>query len=509
MSDYKLKYTGEEIDGLLDRANDCVSSSDLNDAILGIDVPEITIDNETSITSENAVSNKAITGLVQTIDRYTVPTVTEGTPAILSLDLALPAYENDKIINLSAKNLPITISWNHQTSGYTGNFVDICFGKGIFIAISGSYIYTSADGETWTLQNSGITTSLNKITFGNGKFVAVGTSGTIISSEDAINWTISENIANVQLRAVCWGNNEFMAVGNSMYVYTSPNGINWTLKRSNGTRDFYSVAYGKGLYVMTTGQVATGVKEIYWTADGTNFSSVQKEGSFSDVYFFNDEFIVRGNDDVCYFSSNGTDWAQHQGCASGLCMTYGNGIYMTVGYYHSTSVSNDCRQWTHIRNNSFSGTLYAVAYGNGKFIAVGQGGIIATCSADKPIYAEPMLNINNLGNRKINGTIEGGNVYTLIYKDNQWDIYNPADTVFKKQEIIFGETMFNHKKKYSCFMVGLLKGVADFKILMPNTECVLYTQEEGKDIKVVTTDTTISIYNYTDNTENIIYRIID
>ena len=54
--------------------------------------------------------------------------------------------------------------------------------------------------------------------------------------------------------------------------------------------------------------------------------------------------------------------------------------------------------------------------------------------------------------------------YELVYNGSSWDI-KTDNTIFKKQEIVFGETIFNNQKQFTCFIIGLLKNNSDLKII--------------------------------------------
>ena len=85
-------------------------------------------------------------------------------------------------------------------------------------------------------------------------------------------------------------------------------------------------------------------------------------------------------------TSDGTTWTERtSGTYNSLWeVTYGNGLFVTVGSYGTILTSSNGRTWTE-RNSGKSDRpygsdhLYGVTYGNGTFVTVGYG-IILTSS---------------------------------------------------------------------------------------------------------------------------------
>jgi len=66
-----------------------------------------------------------------------------------------------------------------------GQDVMICFGNGLFVAVSasgsGNRVMTSPDGINWTLRTSATNNYWTSVCYGNGLFVAVA-SGSVMTS---------------------------------------------------------------------------------------------------------------------------------------------------------------------------------------------------------------------------------------------------------------------------------------------------------------------------------------
>jgi hypothetical protein len=162
---------------------------------------------------------------------------------------------------------------------------DVCYGKGLFVAVGYMYqstfsacqnfIITSPEGLNWsfwpltnlpsysTLDGDSYG-SLSGVTYGNNVFVAAGGGGEwhggqragIITSSDGKHWTETLNWSAVpsDLNDVAWGNNTFVAVGTRGLVVYSSNGSTWTkatipLAEPGFPPDFKGVGFGNGVFV--------------------------------------------------------------------------------------------------------------------------------------------------------------------------------------------------------------------------------------------------------------------
>ena len=93
-------------------------------------------------------------------------------------------------------------------------------------------------------------------------------------------------------------------------------------------------------------------------------------------------FVSVGKSGTILTSSDGTTWTNRRDTSVTTedlyGVTYANGTFVTVGDNIILS-SSDGTTWT--SGSSVSGDLFnTVNYGNGKFVAVGQSGIIYTSS---------------------------------------------------------------------------------------------------------------------------------
>jgi len=161
----------------------------------------------------------------------------------------------------------------HADSTSSAKWVDLTFGKDLFVAVGGDAIYTSPDGLTWTSRPTDNPEEINAVTFGNGIFVTVGgrvhpgrytyTTSLILTSLDGQTWTSRPLPAGWSpqapyfygwpLTGVVYGGGTFVAVGTGDQGYygadvivTSPDGVNWTARTSDGGAGLNRIASGNG-----------------------------------------------------------------------------------------------------------------------------------------------------------------------------------------------------------------------------------------------------------------------
>lgn len=225
----------------------------------------------------------------------------------------------------------------------------IAFAFAILLAFSGAAARAAVNDPlaSWHIRSSPLgdtSENLEGVAYGNGRWVAVGDEGSILSSPDGAEWTIETNpAAPFRLDDVAYGNGVFVAVGRSpKMVLTSPDGRAWTKREP----------------------AVTGCQEIIF--DGSRFL-VLMTGGYIGV------------------STNGADWTQPsrvpvKSVVGGLA--FGNGIHVQVGYKKTGQPpdlfsSNNFTNWTP-RDSKLDQNLMNVFFGQDLFIAVGEGGAMAT-----------------------------------------------------------------------------------------------------------------------------------
>jgi hypothetical protein len=291
--------------------------------------------------------------------------------------------------------------WTARSSGTTYPINGICYGGGIFVAVSnGGTIITSPDGAVWTTRYSGISAALYAITYGENMFVAVGDAGTICTSTDGITWNDTA-LATQTFFSIAYNSGRFVAVGgshnNNIYdiaiSFNSTDGKTWTsgfpnvsgyLKGVIGNGSQF-IAVGGLSYINTGTQVI--IPRLLTSPDGTTWSSMTDYyyDFLSGVASNGSGFVAVGQSGLCLYSPSGTSWTDDRtGTNSNFnAICSGDGQFIAVGASDSVFISSDGVSWAGVPASAGQ-PLYSAAYGDGTFVVGGAGGIIYTSPANIP-----------------------------------------------------------------------------------------------------------------------------
>lgn len=279
------------------------------------------------------------------------------------------------------------VMWSAKGSFGSSTKYSICYGSlgfAVLLSTKGSGIANSEDGETWSLAmgaGSGLETdgvqAWTGIAFGNGVYVAFGvtTSGGGISarSTDLKNWTYSqsglgaeETIAVTTYKTIVFVNGVFVAQYQKKSVHRSTDGINWTrynLGSLLGDAVIFSLNGCGGKFIVTP----SSSKKYLLSQDGANWVSSEGENSATTSIDYGDGFYVG----VC---ANGTfAWSRD-------ASTWYTGKMPSDQYSPATVWWN------------------SVAFGNGRFVAVGQSATGAYADTTKTTrFVECRFNGNTVG----------------------------------------------------------------------------------------------------------------
>jgi hypothetical protein len=257
--------------------------------------------------------------------------------------------------------------------------------------------------DSWTTSNAGTQNGLWAVAFANGQFVAVGgtrTTGTCATSPDGVAWTQRDS-GTVGLGAITWGNGQFVAAGPAGAIATSPDGLTWTRRDAGMSNDLYAVAYGNGHFVAVGGAAMPFGATIVSSSDGVSWaprvSSTTNSNLppvFTGIAYGNGLFVAvfpgsqGAVDRSLAISPDGIIWTQYPGGGPSFAgaVAFGNGKFVAVGTYYSAA-SNFLQSHSVIYSSAdgvgwskrqdlpapvAQGQLVRVAYGGGQFVAVGD-----------------------------------------------------------------------------------------------------------------------------------------
>jgi len=153
--------------------------------------------------------------------------------------------------------------------------------------------------------------------------------------------------------------------------------------------DINAIAYGNGKFVAggDYGKMATSTDGITWTAvnTGTIFEGIiydgsTRQGRIDAIVYGNGIFVAKSAySNKMAYSSDGVTWTAVTDSTINnidtitFIETAGQGKFVANVNYDDIVTSTDGETWTAVSNSTFgiNGTIRAIAYGNGKFVAVG------------------------------------------------------------------------------------------------------------------------------------------
>jgi hypothetical protein len=274
-------------------------------------------------------------------------------------------------------------------------------GKFVAIANSGNIAAYSTNGINWTAASMPSTGNWSNVTYGNGKFVAVDNSRAAYST-DGINWEPATTLPNNQhWRDVTYGDGRFVAVGNGNAAAYSTDGINWTAALIMGVSAPYSgnwsnITYGNGKFVAVSG---SGYNAVVYSANGTNWTAatLPYNGNWSNITYGNGKFVAIGHSNIAAYSTDGINWATATTLPNNQHwrdVAYGNGRFVVVSSSDRAAYSTDGVNWTGATMPNTIDWL-GVIYGNGEFVAIACNSNIAAYSTNGINWTASMLSTGN------------------------------------------------------------------------------------------------------------------
>lgn len=217
------------------------------------------------------------------------------------------------------------------------------------------------------------------------------------------DWTEVTLPKTARWRGIAYGAGKFVAVANSVnYVITSSDGITWTTVNLPLGASWTDIAYGNGKFIISSMD-----KYVAYSTDGITWSTTgSPSGDYPDQYvsvscagsaFFgfrnsNNKFIEYSADGITWQSLalfDGYDYPH----AYWSKAVYGGGKYIII------STSKDAARMTELVDNTAVSfripidSVSDIAYGNGKFVAVGNdyGKSLVAYSTDGITWAKSSL----------------------------------------------------------------------------------------------------------------------
>ncbi len=233
----------------------------------------------------------------------------------------------------------------------------------------------------WVTTDMGLTgASLGDIGSDGAQFVVVGGADGVYTSPDGLAWTLQPGTSLVRGPNITWDGNQFV-VGGSGAVYTSQDGVTWT---GQNPLPVPGGAWVGSLSAVGGQYIALGSNGlIFHTADLATWTLLTS-GDFTglqDVTWGDNLFVAVGNNKTVRTSPDGISWttrASNNPDWALFGVAWGAGRYVAVGAGDSNQalISTDGVTWTPQTVASEFLVLESVAWGGGQFVAAGENGAV-------------------------------------------------------------------------------------------------------------------------------------
>jgi hypothetical protein len=263
-----------------------------------------------------------------------------------------------------------------------------------YVAV-GEGIFTSQDGINWTERQAGVTAMLNDVTWKDGRFVAVGEAGTVLSSPDGVAWT-PQTIPAVNtpmLHGVAASGSRFVAVGTQYLagtgdytplILTSSDGLSWQEVPQAFSAVTYRVIWAGNKFVAVGS--ATGAPNAsavsLTSADGlawTLHSAANTDQSvFYDIVWSGSQFVAVGYPGAAR-SADGVTWERTGLGVSvgGEAVAWSGQRFLSCSGVYCASSTNGI-DWTTIQLPGVGAYVRGLAWGDTKWVAVGNASLVLT-----------------------------------------------------------------------------------------------------------------------------------
>jgi len=287
--------------------------------------------------------------------------------------------------------------WTSSTiqSGAVPSHTRLAYGAGRYLAVGASGRVSLAEAQdptrwtvTWvyTRQNPPVHASgFNGVLFTGGRFVAVGSGNMVATSDNGSTWTLSISGTGSYVGGLAYDGRRFLAVdGDNGQVYASPDGASWE-PVSEAATYLEDLAYDGQVYA------AVGHGSIFTSEDATTWSRHTLNGYPAAITSGSGKIVAVGDSGyVAYSGNHGASWDETDaGTTENLLgVAYGNGTFVAVGEGGTIVYSNDGATW-HAASSGTTEDLNGVAFGDGRFVAVGTGGTLLV-SSDGNSWSAPI-----------------------------------------------------------------------------------------------------------------------
>jgi len=273
------------------------------------------------------------------------------------------------------------------------SFSGLTFGDDKFVAVSNDgavkvFNKDAVEQEHFFTPNPLYAAAYGVNESGEDMFLATSAIRSSLISSNGINWIPTITSSSSQIcRKLAFGKELFVGVGEGNRIFVYDYDYGWVeLTNTSGT--VVDVAFGANRFVTVGSTVRSAINDPSLSASWTTATGVSSN-NLSLVTFGtvggSPRFVAygyTGSTVAVFTSSDGTSWSSQSatGISAGMAdIAWGNGRFVAVGGKGATAFSTDGISWTAVPSGS-DDDFKAVKYGDGAFMAIGVNGSVYTSS---------------------------------------------------------------------------------------------------------------------------------
>lgn len=294
-------------------------------------------------------------------------------------------------------------SWTNRLSGLPYVLNDVVWDGDNFIAVGDKgRILTSDDGEVWVERESFTDVHLNAVASHGSDVLAVGHDATVLLSTDhGESWGVKHSGDRVRLAAVVINSSQFVAggmdlnTGDAVIMRSEDRGDTWTVVGSLPQPDHFvtDLIFHNGLFIATTDVFSSkSDARVLVSLDGIDWHSIilrDEVAALLVILHDGSQYIAAGYEDAVFVSADGYNWSELttpvrqvsylSAAWNGSKLALAGGItwwYWWVGsppFERPVGISSvdGGNTWEIFNIDGYYESL-GMAWGNGRFVSVGQ-----------------------------------------------------------------------------------------------------------------------------------------
>ena len=293
--------------------------------------------------------------------------------------------------------------WTSRLSGLPYVLNDVIWDGAVFIAVGdGGAVLTSSDGIDWLTRDSGTDANLNAISAYGSDIFAVGDEIVLLSSDHGANWVSKDTFNAVNLYAVVVNSSQVVVGGFSyglaaaLISLSEDRGDTWQAVDSWPAHAYFltDLIYQDGLFVATTdSSISSNGARVKVSNDGKSWNKIVVRDDMAGLYAVihdGNQFIVAGGESTVFTSFDGFNWTEREtpvedvdylsAAWNGSKLVLAGGI--SWWYWWGGTIppferpvgiasANGGENWE-IFNIDGHFESRGIAWGNGRFVSVGQ-----------------------------------------------------------------------------------------------------------------------------------------